>query len=413
MRKSWGLVAAVLSLAMIASPLNAAPAKAGAKCTQAGAISTVGGKKFTCVKSGSKLVWNKGVAVKAAAKPAVNPVLKPAEPTPTPIATPTPTTVATPAATPTPVAPLIPKAPTSFDDLVENYKGISYAAWSKSREKILASTATSYNYRLLKGENTELNFKDPTIAFNLVSRLYSGVAHPKDVILLAFNFKDRDWAVAQMDSIMPTAGSGWIYNTACATDRTCYGGGAFSHIKNLTLVVIATGVDSNNIENTISGGLEAHEFTHVLEEASAGTFRPWPVPSPWPPTWLWEGQALFSQNAAVYNESFDQYTKYRRESAPQLFQDSRYTSSFLEEFYEPVPSTAWLNKYDRWRQYDLGAMFVEVLVALKGPDAAMAIWKSALTGIGFSAAFEKEYGISFAKALPIISKAIALQLGKS
>jgi hypothetical protein len=35
------------------------------------------------------------------------------------------------------------------------------------------------------------------------------------------------------------------------------------------------------------------------------------------------------------------------------------------------------------------------------------------TGSNFESAFEKVYGISFAKALPIISKAIALQLGRS
>jgi hypothetical protein len=35
------------------------------------------------------------------------------------------------------------------------------------------------------------------------------------------------------------------------------------------------------------------------------------------------------------------------------------------------------------------------------------------TGIGLESAFEKVYGISFAKALPIMSKAIALELGRS
>lgn len=40
--------------------------KAGAKCTKAGATSTYAGKKFTCIKSGKNLVWNKGVTVKKA-----------------------------------------------------------------------------------------------------------------------------------------------------------------------------------------------------------------------------------------------------------------------------------------------------------------------------------------------------------
>jgi hypothetical protein len=54
---------AVLSL-FLSSPLipaNAA-AKAGAKCTKPGNVEVVKGKTFTCIKSGKKLVWDKGVS---------------------------------------------------------------------------------------------------------------------------------------------------------------------------------------------------------------------------------------------------------------------------------------------------------------------------------------------------------------
>ena len=75
--KSRIAVAVVLLLALT-TPLQAAAPKAGAKCTKVGSTATAAGKKFTCIKSGTKLVWNKGVAIKAAA--------------PTPAATPTPET---------------------------------------------------------------------------------------------------------------------------------------------------------------------------------------------------------------------------------------------------------------------------------------------------------------------------------
>jgi hypothetical protein len=98
MRKRLLLLISIgLVLAMI-SPIASAAPKAGAKCTKAGATATTGEKKYTCVKSGKILVWNKGVSVKAAAKPDLNPVFKPVEPTPTP----TPTPTATPTPTPTP-----------------------------------------------------------------------------------------------------------------------------------------------------------------------------------------------------------------------------------------------------------------------------------------------------------------------
>ena len=65
---------AVLLLLALTTPLQAAAPKAGAKCTKIGSTATSGGKKFTCIKSGTKLVWNKGVAIKAAApKPSATP----------------------------------------------------------------------------------------------------------------------------------------------------------------------------------------------------------------------------------------------------------------------------------------------------------------------------------------------------
>ena len=52
---------------------QAATAKAGAKCTKLKTTQVVGTKKFTCIKSGSKLVWDKGVTIpkKTTPKPPV------------------------------------------------------------------------------------------------------------------------------------------------------------------------------------------------------------------------------------------------------------------------------------------------------------------------------------------------------
>ena len=57
---------AAVALALVVSPSASAAVKEGAACKKAGQSSTVSGRKFTCVKKGSKLVWNKGVAVKSA-----------------------------------------------------------------------------------------------------------------------------------------------------------------------------------------------------------------------------------------------------------------------------------------------------------------------------------------------------------
>ena len=63
MKRLLALTTALLVLSGSTSTFAAPQAKSGAKCTKAGSTQTVGGKKFTCVKSGSKLIWNKGISI--------------------------------------------------------------------------------------------------------------------------------------------------------------------------------------------------------------------------------------------------------------------------------------------------------------------------------------------------------------
>ncbi len=93
--------------------------------------------------------------------------------------------------------------------------------------------------------------------------------------------------------------------------------------------------------------------------------------------------------------------------------NSIWTAKYIEGYFQTNLTNEWASQYPRWRQYDLGAMLVETLAAVKGPASTMELWKTMGTGLNFTKAFEKVYGISFEKALPIISKAIALALGRS
>jgi hypothetical protein len=74
----------VIATSILIAPLNAmAAVKAGDSCKKVGLTATSGGKKYTCIKSGKRLVWNKGVAI---AKPVPT-----VSPTPVPTAAPIPT----------------------------------------------------------------------------------------------------------------------------------------------------------------------------------------------------------------------------------------------------------------------------------------------------------------------------------
>ena len=70
------LLFAFLLSAPLTPSISATPPKAGAICSKAGITKNYNGKKYTCVKSAKKLVWNNGVAIKA--------------PNPAPTSTPTP-----------------------------------------------------------------------------------------------------------------------------------------------------------------------------------------------------------------------------------------------------------------------------------------------------------------------------------
>jgi hypothetical protein len=213
-----------------------------------------------------------------------------------------------------------------------------------------------------------------------------------------------------MKQMQPNSTYGWITDFACPTRSTCLGGGVFTDDKGSALLVLTTEISD---ANQTSGTFHAHEYTHVIQQNQMRKTQPWPPTGAWPPTWYIEGQALFAQNAAIYYQSFDLYTKNRMYEAAGLFKDSTITSQWIQDFFVVSQTSSWFSKYDRWRMYDLGAMLVEILTALKGPSSTMELWKLSGTGLKFTEAFEKVYGISFEKALPIISKAIALELGRS
>lgn len=61
MRK-W--IGGLIAIAIIAAPNSAmAAVKAGDTCKKAGTTATSNGKKYTCIKSGKNLLWNKGVSI--------------------------------------------------------------------------------------------------------------------------------------------------------------------------------------------------------------------------------------------------------------------------------------------------------------------------------------------------------------
>lgn len=76
-QKSAAAVVFLLFSTILSSPNSFASIKPGTKCTKAGKTEIFGEKKFTCIKSGKKLIWNSGKKISQPAKNAAGEV-KPA-----------------------------------------------------------------------------------------------------------------------------------------------------------------------------------------------------------------------------------------------------------------------------------------------------------------------------------------------
>lgn len=93
LRKRATLTASIITAIFFTTfiPATSAPIT-GTKCTKVNSTKTISNMKYTCVKSGKTLVWNKGISIKPTAAPS---------PSATPTPTPTPTKSATPTPAPT------------------------------------------------------------------------------------------------------------------------------------------------------------------------------------------------------------------------------------------------------------------------------------------------------------------------
>jgi len=90
LKKAIPLLTSFILVANWFTPAASGAVKIGAACNRAGTTSIVSGIKYTCVKTGKKLIWSKGVVI-AEAKPTPSPTLSPkSSPTPFPTETPSP-----------------------------------------------------------------------------------------------------------------------------------------------------------------------------------------------------------------------------------------------------------------------------------------------------------------------------------
>lgn len=395
----------VIAGSLLTSTSASAVAKQGSVCKKAGMTSTVKGVKFTCIKSGKKLVWSKGVAPGPVASP---------KPTQEATTSPKPNPVVTPTPTPT-VEPIV--LPTSFENLYENRKGISLAAWQKSSEIIKASKSKAGVLEIFTGPNTKPYFDDYQTPVNLVSRLFPSRPEPARNIVIRYNYSDIQWAedllrsklTAQEFTRLNNNEGGRAISGRCdANARDCNGAMQQTTSNGLSLIIqgvvnrINMGDPTSNFRfNT--GMLEAHEYFHALQRI--------PIMDKtdvWPHAWFREGSAEWVQNMAVNYNNFENYQEFIRLDCK--FGCRNLSEGDIVEFLQKSKENFTPPEFDQFLNYSLSSRFIEALVAIKGPDTLIDIYEQMGKRLSFDQAFKNTYGVEWSYALPILAKTIHANL---
>ena len=352
-------VASVLLLSFVTSPSHAA-VKPGTKCVKLGQTSTSAGIKYTCVKSGKNLMWNKGVAVKKVA----------------PVPTPTPSATATPTPTPTPTASEPPKTSDPFSVYgmdAERFKAVDeYGAKLVSTRKKDAASIIS----ILETPNDETVIRmtqNAQFAYSVYEQFMPLDFAPKWIV-----GESENWLRSQIKDC-PNLAANLRPNSGAATCR-------------LTLVWRAG--DVNDVVNNrnlmvVQGG---HEIFHLYQQELWGQY--WAVT----PDWIREGAASLGMGIILTHfedrKSFPEYGAAQKvERSPK----DRNTCGAALDKWEKNESAQGFG-FNNGCEYGLGLLMNEFLI-MKGHTLkdTLDVVKLIGTGVDFPTAFQQVYKISMAE----------------
>jgi hypothetical protein len=394
MRQRLAAFLSILSLFLstLLIPANAA-VKVGDKCKKAGIASVVAGKTFTCVKSGTKLVWSKGA-----------PVSKPK---------------AVPSPKKTTAFPEIP-VPTSISDLYEKREWIAYSVWSKFNKAVMQPSVTLPPIEIYRGPNTPINVKNPNSYLKQVVQLFPGVTLPNKFVVFYWNQKDLD-EVTKM--ALSTVGAANIQKNfdetsgpfvRCNNSTDCNVGGAFIGIDGTAYIGI--GLLDNQPENGGNGGVEKVEFYHALQLFNYHT-NSLPIPSIGrnlqsiylPPFWLNLGTENLVSNGLANAQNYDRFkqgTKYKSWTDQVI---PNFSKDWLNDYLDiKYLNTNWKDSgFATYRPHAImGQQLSEIFVAIKGPSVLLDFHEQMSKKVSFIDAFKGIFGVTWDEAKPELVKVI-------
>lgn len=368
-------VAFAIALSPIAPAAQAASVKAGAACSKLGQTKVVANKKYTCVKSASKKVWNKGVVI----------------------------------AKPKPVSPQAPSKVVTFDNL--DISMVRKLAWAEVHKGVLANPDYAPKMNFIVGPSlTQSRVDQERAGLNLTAKFWSDLYKPNETFIGYFTEKDVDWVDAAMCSqagYCPTGMSPVISQVIKTNAQACNSAQATQNQFGQPFFNQCLGTGSEAIKNRQTG---PHEYTHWMQFA----YLNWSSA----PNWWVEGSAAYFGGAlGLYSSAalptqldevihvdsrgwFDQdLCSVKELTNQQVAQCFRYT------YRQGTPPTAGQRYMLAHVSYYMGALATEAMLAVKGLATYKAFIRDLQT-LEFDAAFAKHYQLTadqfFEKVSPYV-----------
>jgi hypothetical protein len=305
-------------------------------------------------------------------------------------------------------APIIEKAPTGFEDLVENFRGVYIGAWNSSNLKIMANPPVDVKQNILFGPNTKSPNPQISEMFTLGTRFFAGYAQPKSFDALYFVFDDIDWASKKLFELFGNADLAKAPSRNCQSRQRCNGASANLPKNDVGQTNFGVADAGHPDAYHLKGGIEIHEYAHMVQfmqfqgkptyqrNGGLGLI----------PNWFVEGHAHLAGNVgsartlAEYREFRSFWLNANAEGLPGYWPES------IESFYEKLAP----GKFDpsvNSNVYSIGYFTVEALASIKGVDSPMEIMKLVSDGQTWEQAFLKVYGITWKEAAPILAKTVS------
>ncbi len=403
----------------------------GTKCSKLGTTKAISNIKYTCVKQGSKFLWNKGVAIK---KPAAKPTPS-SSPSPLPSSSSTPT----PAPTKTPGSSISPTTETAklpeltFENLEENQKFITQIAWQKLYESYIKNSSATSKFEIYIGPNTKTYGVDPSTVLANITRVIGNFPVPKLYRIIYYSRADLQWGIDKTSTLMGATEyqkSIDIHGgplVKCNTPNDCNDGDAY--VTPDGTAYVALGFLNNPNESTLSkyrkGEFEAVEIYHALQQnfysinSSFMPSREHLRATNEPPFWLnIAGENLSMVMHTIPSNSIKDYQGMidgNLQWAKQVYPD------FNQKSISDYLNISNLNNY--WSDFRcctdngrtgkmanmVGTPLLNILIALRGPSVFLTFHEEMALGKSFTKVFKEVFGVEYASVEPLFSRIIYAQ----